>query len=877
MKSKIHKLPLLLLITGMAASGTNLSAQVFSDNFDNNTSASWTSVFAAPNAITDFTAQFAFDYGTNQFVRNGVTNTIPAAPNSSGTTKGLKVTVNKDATPGPAAVSLYPNGQTFSGNFSLKFDMWANYNGSAYGGAESTEHVSFGINHAGDKANWPTNAPSDGVWFLATTEGGSALDYRALVGDGSGNPTEVGDPAFPDRDGDEVKEVNATPQQPATHPLKLIFPSPQFESAGAPGKEWVQVEIRQIDGMVTWLMNGYLIGEHNNGQFFGQSSGNIMLGYMDTFAGVPNPPTDSYVIFDNVRVFSNPTPTVVTVANNGNAAEPSTPGAFRISRSGSTSGPLTVSYQILGTSTAIAGVDYQTLTGTATIPNGSDHVDVVVTPINDSWQEPSETVVLWLNNNSNYDVGAAAMATVNIDDDGDTIPAVYIKAPRDFAYELNPARSGKVELYTFTPVPSNLQVNYTLGGTATNGVHYSTIPTSATILSGQTNAIITIAPIDDDIVNADRTVTVTLTDNSQATVTIKNDDLPPGTLLFSETFETNSFLHWKTNMVPANTDGSINFFFDYSTVGIPPAPKSSSTRGLRLQANILSGVNGAVNALPTNDFSGDYRLRFDMWLNFLGHLGNGGYDNQAGGSGSSLMGGAGIGTSGNAGQRPGTATDDSVWFAWLNDGTFSTDFRAFSSATTASGTGYLEASGVFAAGTGTGFITGGRDNGNPYYLPLGGEDPAPAAQLASYPSQTGVTSLGLPSMQWRDVVITKQGSSITWHIDGLLIATVPTGGLTLGSGKVFFIHSDINNGALDNVMNFALYDNVRVESLAVAPTTLNIARSGNSVVLTWTGSFTLQQASALTGSPTDWSDVGGATSGHVVDASSGIKFYRLRQ
>ncbi len=883
MKNKVKKILFFLtLITALLPATHTGYGQLFSDNFDVNSATRWTNYFGSTTNITDYTAQFAFDYGTNVFVRNGVTNTIPAAPNSSGTTKGLKITVNKnDAVLAPAVVSLYPTNKTFSGDYSLKFDLWMNYNGGPYGGADSTEQASFGLNHSGTVPVGPTNvipspSVSDGVWFMVAGEAGTDPDYRAFVGNGSA-AVDAGASVFPDRDLNSINETGATSSDPATHPLKLIFPSPQFESAGGPGKQWVQVEVRQVGGVVTWLMNGYQIAEHNFGAAFGQTAGNIMLGYMDLFSGLPSPKEDVYVIYDNVRVIANPTPIVVAVANNGDASEPSASGSFRISRAGSTAQALTVNYQILSSGTARPGLDYSTnsLSGTAVIPIGSDFVDVTVNPVNDNFQEINETVVLALKNGTNYDVGPSMIATLNISDDGDTLPSVNVQVARS-AYELNPLRSGKFELYVFAPIATNFPISFTLSGTATNGTHYSTIASSATILAGQTNVFVTISPINDNIVNTDRTVKLTLGDGANATLIIKNDDLPPGIQLFAETFETNNFPGWITNRIPSTTDASVNYFFDYNTVGIPPAPRTTnnSTHGLRLQVNILAGVNGAINALPTNNFSGDYRLSFDMWQNYFGHLGNGGDDTDAGGAGSSFMAGAGIGTSGTAGQRPGVLTTDSVWFAWIGDATFTSDFRAYSTAVTADATGYSDASGVWAAGA----TAGARDNASAYYLPLGGETAAPAAQLASFPTQTGITSLGIPSMQWSDVVITKQGSSITWTIDGLLIATVPTNGLTLGSGKVFFTHSDLNNGALNQAMNFALYDNIRVESLTVVSSpTLVIARSGTNVTLTWTGSFTLQQASALTGSPSDWSDVGGAVSGHTVSAVSGFKFYRLRQ
>ncbi|MDD5522887.1 MAG: DUF2341 domain-containing protein [Kiritimatiellae bacterium] len=72
-------------------------------------------------------------------------------------------------------------------------------------------------------------------------------------------------------------------------------------------------------------------------------------------------------------------------------------------------------------------------------------------------------------------------------------------------------------------------VNYELGGTAVNGVDYSTLSGSVLIPAGQTNATITVTPIEDLLIESDETVTATLMaggyiigSQSNAVVTIHN-------------------------------------------------------------------------------------------------------------------------------------------------------------------------------------------------------------------------------------------------------------------------------------------------------------------------------------------------------------------
>jgi hypothetical protein len=68
-------------------------------------------------------------------------------------------------------------------------------------------------------------------------------------------------------------------------------------------------------------------------------------------------------------------------------------GAIRFFRAGSTTNPLTVSYAVSPTSTAVAGTDYAPLPGMAVIPAGQNEVLVPVTIFNDGLPEGTEKIV----------------------------------------------------------------------------------------------------------------------------------------------------------------------------------------------------------------------------------------------------------------------------------------------------------------------------------------------------------------------------------------------------------------------------------------------------------------------------------------------------
>ncbi len=113
------------------------------------------------------------------------------------------------------------------------------------------------------------------------------------------------------------------------------------------------------------------------------------------------------------------TPVITITATDANAAEAGAdPGTFRITRTGSTLGSLTVNYTIAtGSGQATNGTDYTpTLTGVATIPSGQPYVDITITPVNDTQIELNETVTLTLGDTGSYDTGSPSTATVTIAD-----------------------------------------------------------------------------------------------------------------------------------------------------------------------------------------------------------------------------------------------------------------------------------------------------------------------------------------------------------------------------------------------------------------------------------------------------------------------------
>jgi hypothetical protein len=265
--------------------------------------------------------------------------------------------------------------------------------------------------------------------------------------------------------------------------------------------------------------------------------------------------------------------------------------------------------------------------------------------------------------------------------------------------------------------------------------------------------------------------------------------------LFSDNFDVDTSANWTVNKANNPAGNIATFAFDYSTYGIPNAPGSSSSRGLRLQANVTGGVFGGLSVSPIGQsFTGDFELRAHVWMNYLGPL-------TTGGSGTTQLGGLGIGTAGTSAQWPG-GVQDSVWFAATMDGGSASDYRAYSSAAP---TSYPSGNAVYKA------PGGAINNTNAYYSVFGGHA-APAAQLALYPSQTGTTPIGSQGFAWREYVVNKTGNSVLWTIDGLPIAEVDLSTVSLGGSNIHLMMSDTNaTSATDpNFLNFVVFDNVVV-------------------------------------------------------------------
>ncbi|MEE2947499.1 MAG: Calx-beta domain-containing protein, partial [Verrucomicrobiota bacterium] len=325
-----------------------------------------------------------------------------------------------------------------------------------------------------------------------------------------------------------------------------------------------------------------------------------------------------------------------------------------------------------------------------------------------------------------------------------------------------------------------LTVLLKLSGDAQLGTDYSGAANEIVLPAGSAEVSITFAAIDDDELEAAETIRIDVLKSdayfvgaaASAVVVLNDNDKEntgpapePEVTLWGDNLDSADGTGWIVNK--STDDTAVTFGYDYSADGIPAAPNSNgSTIGVKFEANIADPTGAeAVSISPVGtSFTGDYEVKFDMWINANGPF-------PGGGGGSTEFFTAGVGTTGDHLQWA-ADTADGAWFGVTGEGGSgnSGDFRAH-----IGGARQAAESGAYAAGA----TADSRNNTNPHYADAFPGQSPPAAQAAAFPDkQTGTLANGAVGFAWRQVSITKIGDSVTWAIDGVTIATL---GQSLGA------------------------------------------------------------------------------------------------
>lgn len=229
-----------------------------------------------------------------------------------------------------------------------------------------------------------------------------------------------------------------------------------------------------------------------------------------------------------VTLSDNDVPNATATSLDSSASEtgPDT-ATFVVSLEYAPTADVTVNYTVSGTATS--GSDYIALPGTLTVAAGSTEGSVTMTPIDDSLPEDDETVIFTLATGSGYSLGATTSTTAVIADDDE--PAASITATDSAAAEAG-SNTGTFTITLSTTPQRQTVILYSVGGTASNGSDYTSLPGSVTLAAGQASGTLTVTPVDDSEEEGSETVIVTLLAGTgyslgspySTTVTISDDD-----------------------------------------------------------------------------------------------------------------------------------------------------------------------------------------------------------------------------------------------------------------------------------------------------------------------------------------------------------------
>ena len=294
----------------------------------------------------------------------------------------------------------------------------------------------------------------------------------------------------------------------------------------------------------------------------------------------------SYFEVENYTLTVSPPPSVSIAVSPASVSEDgATNLTFTVTRSLNLTSPTVVNITTSGTATP--GTDYTGNVATVTIPAGATTATIVIDPTVDGTVEADETVTLTVAAGTGYTVGVPASATGTILND-DVPSATIAVSPAAVAEDGAPNL-----VYTVTLNQASfsaLSINYTIGGTATNGTDYASIASPLVIPAGSTTGTITVNPTADATIEADETVTLTLGAGAGYTVgvpnaatgTILNDDLPNLTINDVTAAEGNA--------------GTTNYTFTVS-LSAPAGPGGVTFDIATANGTATAGVDYVANAL----------------------------------------------------------------------------------------------------------------------------------------------------------------------------------------------------------------------------------------------------------------------------------------
>ncbi len=235
---------------------------------------------------------------------------------------------------------------------------------------------------------------------------------------------------------------------------------------------------------------------------------------------------------------------LINIARGADASRPTTAGGTGINGSLTVvlnrafPSNLRVPYFVNSDSTAVAGIDFEPLSGSIVIPAGSTSASIPIIPVFGG--SMNRSVVLTLLPTDNYVLlgsdngGISPSASINILNQVGTVSIVKVADGNEVT---SPAAAipgqFRVDLSRIAGNNAPLSVQYSVSGTAASGVRYTPLSGSVAIPQGANSAFIDVSVLDDQFWQVDQTVIITLKNSagynadpnaSSATVAIKDNE-----------------------------------------------------------------------------------------------------------------------------------------------------------------------------------------------------------------------------------------------------------------------------------------------------------------------------------------------------------------
>jgi Calx-beta domain/RTX calcium-binding nonapeptide repeat (4 copies) len=252
-----------------------------------------------------------------------------------------------------------------------------------------------------------------------------------------------------------------------------------------------------------------------------------------------------------------------------------TNAVFTVSLSNSSSSAVTVNY-ITGNGTATAGSDYTALASTPlTFAAGETTKTITVAVAGDTLVEADETFFVNLAGAVGGIIGDGQGQGIITNNDGAAVGTVISVVASDNIASETPTDLGVFTLTRTGVLTSALTVNYTVTGTAANGVDFTSIPLTATFAANSATTTVTVTPTNDTIFEGATPETVilslatgagyTLDVNQQtSTVSLLDDETKPiisigdVTLVEGDTGTTNAVFAVSLSN-PSNSAVTVNY------------------------------------------------------------------------------------------------------------------------------------------------------------------------------------------------------------------------------------------------------------------------------------------------------------------------------